>query len=331
MDFNIVKAEKSKAMKRLHLHRLRRIAKLFRFVELCVLLAFLSWFSTRLPFAVKIFCRWLAGVVVSPLFVFAVGNGIVVTLMAKSGQFSGKGSNAADREALFRSLRSEASSEPVTDPKAETEPEEIVYEDKEMICQKQHTATVPVTASATKQLRVDDALQWSGGKVDPDLKLQRSQSENLERETTEKCLRRSETDIASRMESNHNNGKESENDDKVFPEDGLSSEEFRRTIEAFIAKQKKFRREESQRAPDLPSSSSPATEPPLDLAGLCWCGVVTAKKVAAFRSALDVRLLGWCGALKAMFRLCRRSTATLRLGRLAVGNGTGGGQRSCSW
>ncbi|GAB2279520.1 hypothetical protein Dimus_014160 [Dionaea muscipula] len=260
MDFNSIKAEKSKAMERFH--RLRMITNLFRFVELCVLLGLLSWLSARLPFAVKIsgeFCRWLASIIVSPLFVFAVGNAIIVSLMAKSGQFSRKETNASESEMMFQSLESEPPHKPVSDPVPE--PEEIVYEDKEIICQTTNDSTTAlastaVTAFAPKQRDDEATVLIKDGKVDPDLKLLRCRSENLEKENedmitpTEKMLRRSETDMVCRRKGN-NGGEESEVE-KVFPEDGLSSEEFRRIVEAFIAKQKKFRREESQAIVLLP-------------------------------------------------------------------------------
>ncbi|XP_028760357.1 uncharacterized protein LOC114719070 [Neltuma alba] len=66
----------------------------------------------------------------------------------------------------------------------------------------------------------------------------RTQSEKLKEECPERTqqkLRRSETE-----KKHMENGRES-----MYPQDNLSNEEFQRTIEAFIAKQMRFLREES--------------------------------------------------------------------------------------
>ncbi|GAB4847463.1 hypothetical protein Ancab_026520 [Ancistrocladus abbreviatus] len=54
--------------------------------------------------------RQFSGVLISPLFVFLVGNAIVVTLIAKSGHFSRTANNAVENE-LYESVRSEGSDE----------------------------------------------------------------------------------------------------------------------------------------------------------------------------------------------------------------------------
>ncbi|GAB4848545.1 hypothetical protein Ancab_003251 [Ancistrocladus abbreviatus] len=237
-DLNSVKAEKAAAM--LRFRRLRRIAKLFRFVELGVALVLLSWLSSRVPFAVKAsgeYLRQLSGVLVSPFFVFLVGNAIVVTLVAKSGQFARTTKNAAENE-FYQNLRSEASDEVL-------EPKETVFEDKEIICEEHSTSTAPKPED-------DLSVFPSGVKnvVSSEVKLEykRTQSENLARKRDEmkpsEKLRRSETDIVS-CRKMMNYGDESE-EEKARPEDGLSNDEFRRIIEAFIAKQVKFHREESK-------------------------------------------------------------------------------------
>ncbi|GMH06495.1 hypothetical protein Nepgr_008335 [Nepenthes gracilis] len=230
-DFNSVKVEKATAM--LRFRRIRRIARLLRFVELCAALGLLSWISARLPSAVKIsgeFLRQISGILVSPLFVFVVGNAIVVTLIAKSRQFAKSISNAESE--FCEDLRSD-----ISDAVPHPEPEEIVYQDKEIICEENaNPSKNEDSISSAKDTEFGDAKGY-----------RRSQSENFERETdgemkpTEK-LRRSETDICRKR---GNDGEESV-EELVYPEDGLSNEEFQRTIEAFIARQVKFHREESQ-------------------------------------------------------------------------------------
>lgn len=91
-EMDSVKAEKAKAMRRYR--RFRQIAGVFRCVEFFVAFLLLAWLSLRLPLVLKLsgeFLRQLAAVVASPLFVFLVGNAIVITLFAKSGRFSGAG------------------------------------------------------------------------------------------------------------------------------------------------------------------------------------------------------------------------------------------------
>lgn len=89
-EMDSVKAEKAKAIRRYR--RFRQIAGVFRCVEFFVGFLLLAWLSLRLPLVLKLsgeFLRQLAAVVVSPLFVFLVGNAIVITLFANSRHFSG--------------------------------------------------------------------------------------------------------------------------------------------------------------------------------------------------------------------------------------------------
>ncbi|KAL3038933.1 hypothetical protein AAZX31_01G158700 [Glycine max] len=59
------------------------VAKTLRILELCIALFFLSWFLTRLPFALQISADYLR----SPLFVFAVSNAIIAAVLAQSRRF----------------------------------------------------------------------------------------------------------------------------------------------------------------------------------------------------------------------------------------------------
>ncbi|KAJ0077030.1 hypothetical protein Patl1_36473 [Pistacia atlantica] len=87
-EINNVKVEKANAILK-HLH-LRKLANLFRIIEICVLLVMVSRFSTQLPLAVKNSGKYfkdLTVVLVGPRFVFIIGNAIVVILFVQSGQF----------------------------------------------------------------------------------------------------------------------------------------------------------------------------------------------------------------------------------------------------
>ncbi|KAG2242687.1 hypothetical protein Bca52824_095465 [Brassica carinata] len=79
INFDNVKAEKAKALRRYN--RFRRIGRFFRAAEVSVAVLFVLWTFTRLPFAVQIsgeFLRRIAGFISTPLFVFVLGNCIVV-------------------------------------------------------------------------------------------------------------------------------------------------------------------------------------------------------------------------------------------------------------
>ncbi|KAK6258314.1 hypothetical protein SCA6_012788 [Theobroma cacao] len=227
-DFDNVKAEKVKAMRRYN--RLRSLTKAFRFVELLVALLFLAWTFERVPFAVKIsgeFVLRLGGVVASPLFVFLVCNAIIVTLVAKSGVFSAV--HNADSK-LYEEIVKNAENRSKMESR-----EEIVYEDKEII------SGVSTCTHTFEQMEPESEPESdSDAEVDTPRVYRRSKSEKVaikqSEEKVKKELRRSETEKCRKFENI---------DEKLFPEDELSNEEFQRTIEDFIAKQLRFRREES--------------------------------------------------------------------------------------
>lgn len=213
-----VKAEKETAIRRYR--RLRKIAKLFHILlEAFAFLLFLSWSSARLPAAARFsgdFLRRLASVILSPRFVFLLSNAIVVVLFAKSRHLasSADGSDGDLYDQFLESRRRIAFSTPPPLPTS-TSPEEVVFEDK-AVCME----TRPC---------------------------QRSRSGKIERRRRSLQLRRVESDVGPNGEkppplppaaatAQVKEESETSSDD---------AEEFRRTIEAFIAKQMRFHREES--------------------------------------------------------------------------------------
>ena len=105
---------------------------------------------------------------------------------------------------------------------------EIVYQDKQIIAE-------PISSIDHKiEERNADTESESG--VDHPKVILRTLSEKLKPKTQREKLRRSETEKCRNLEHSH---------DILYYQDDLSSEEFQRKIEAFIAKEKKFRREES--------------------------------------------------------------------------------------
>ncbi|XP_022741799.1 uncharacterized protein LOC111293270 [Durio zibethinus] len=230
-DFDNVKAEKVKAMRKYN--RLRSLAEVFRFLELLLALLFLAWTFERVPLAVKIsgeFFLKLGSVIASPLFVFFVCNVIIVTLIAKSGIFSAI--NNADSK-LYEEMIKNAENRSKSGSQ-----EEIVYQDKEIISEV-NTCTSNCEEMEPESESESESESNSGAEVDNPRVYRRSKSEKLvikKSEEVKKKLQRSETQNCQKIENI---------DEKLFPEDELSNEEFQRTIEDFIAKQLRFRRAES--------------------------------------------------------------------------------------
>ncbi|XP_021717846.1 uncharacterized protein LOC110685606 [Chenopodium quinoa] len=240
--------------------QLQSLAKLFRFVEVCIVLVFLSWLSAHLPFAVRIsgeYFRKLVSLILCPTSIFLLGNAIVVTLLAKSGLFSGDCSSSIDNAVaeLYDEFRSEDDDDiPVLGK------EEIVYQDKEIICEenvKKPLVSKLVLEEIKPKAVFSDEIKpkayFSDEKKpetvfsdEKEVSYRRSQSENMMKrecvENKQEKLRRSETDIYWRSFTGDESTAAATAEELM--EDGMSSDEFRRTIEAFIAKQVSFHREE---------------------------------------------------------------------------------------
>lgn len=234
IDFDNVKSEKAKALRRFN--RFRRIGRFFRAAEVCVALLFVFWTFTRLPFAVQIsrtFLRRIAAVISTPLFVFLLGNSIVVVLLTKS---SDQTTTAASETEIYKAfVRS-------VENRSKPSDEEIVYDDKQVI-------VTELNSNSKPNLKVDENIpQVESDRVSDDEQKNkvygRSKSDVSGKQGTNmkrRSLQRSETEKkwCSREIENQ------KEDDNNYPEDDLSNEEFQKTIEAFIAKQRLFRRQES--------------------------------------------------------------------------------------
>lgn len=207
-SFNNLQAEKANAI--LKHRKLRRVASFIRIIEVCTILVFISRFSMQLPVAVKnssVYLRDLSLFMNSPRFVFLVGNVIIIALFA---QFSTQGNNA---------------------------PEPDLYQEFVQNTTKNHRHTETVVAEYSKKKQ-----RMKTGQVNNGLK---------------KGYRRCETEILCQKHSRVLRRCETENGRKSIepapveevariscPEDGMSNEEFRRTVEAFIARQQRMRKEE---------------------------------------------------------------------------------------
>ncbi|KAL4318630.1 hypothetical protein GQ457_18G017170 [Hibiscus cannabinus] len=223
MDGFDVKLEKRNAA--LKHRRLRKVASLLRFVEFCVVLILMSRFTVHLPVVVKSSGEYFQGlsmVLVSPRFVFIVGNVIVIILFVKAGQFSPQdptsGTDLYD-EFVERSKKNQ-----------------MIHRYGIEYREKQSKKTVDEEKKLSLYVHTT-----SKGMIKS---YRRTQSENLNRKNCNKAckqLRRSRSEkYIKHSDSNEKMAKSS------YPEDGLSNEQFRNTVEAFIARQKKLLREEEE-------------------------------------------------------------------------------------
>ncbi|XP_010906328.1 uncharacterized protein [Elaeis guineensis] len=178
--------------------RLQEMKRLFRCVEALAAVLLLSWSSARLPAAARLsgdLLRRLAALLLSPRFVFLLGNAIVLVLFAKSGHSSPSPAaaslpaGAGDIYDEFVDRQRRMMQYPAA---------EVVYEDKKVCVE---------------------------GRA-----CHRSPSERMEWGPRAPEFRRSVTEV------------ESSKQPVASEED---AEEFRRTVEAFIAKQLRFHRQES--------------------------------------------------------------------------------------
>lgn len=193
-------------------HRqLQKIANFFRVIEVCIVLVLISRLSLHLPHAMKNSSGYfhnLSVLLVSPRFVFVVGNVIIITLFAKSGQFSARDStkNTSGLD---------------------------LYEEITKNSEKNQKVNQVETRIFDKHIISDES-------VVKDYK--RTQSEKISRGVCEKSrreLRRLQTQNF--RKSDHSCQKLAKSS---CPEVEMSNEEFQRKVEAFIARQQKIQREE---------------------------------------------------------------------------------------
>ncbi|KAJ0985897.1 hypothetical protein J5N97_004253 [Dioscorea zingiberensis] len=209
-----VKAEKASAMRRYR--RIRTVGRLFRCLEACAAIMIISWSSAKLPAAARLsgdLLRSAAAVLLSPRFVFLLGNAIVLVLFAKSGNLS-------------PSPTPTTSSSPVS---ASPTPSGDLYDEFLESRGRVSHSLAPPQPSEGDVVYEDKAVC-----VETKRECRRTRSEKMEKQRNAPELRRSETDLALKVTEIGKNVTAAEDDD-----------EFRRTIEAFIEKQLKFHRQES--------------------------------------------------------------------------------------
>ncbi|KAM6554860.1 hypothetical protein CsatB_015622 [Cannabis sativa] len=235
INFYNIKAEKANAI--LRYNQLKKLANLFRLVEIVVVLVLISriWFH-HVPVAVKNsggYLREFSGILSSPRFVFVVGNVIVITLFVKSGKYSGEDSGRKKISPEY-DLYDEF-------VKKSSDHQKIVHQNLLV------SSTLPIKSSVPENsLFASVNTSVSNSKNNNNNKnFERSNSEIVVRspkKTNNSELKRSETEnFGKKMKiKNDENGKLG----LLYPEDKMSSEEFKLKVESFIARQQRFRMKE---------------------------------------------------------------------------------------
>ncbi|GER42267.1 testis- and ovary-specific PAZ domain-containing protein 1 [Striga asiatica] len=245
IDFHDTKAEKANAI--LRRRRMQRITALFRFAELLIFLIITSRFSTQYAFSPNLSGAWFNGIpaaLTSHRFVFLAGNAIVVVLLLTSGRFSpDSGGKLVDfyDEYVGRSRGG----------------------DRRKIGEKERRGPggacgYGVVGAGREMNRCESEMVGkAAGRVDEVRRdLRRSASERCgseivgraagRREEVRRDLRRSSSDRC--RESGGDGGRRTAGGGGgggcSLAEDEMSGEEFRRTVEAFIARQQRILREE---------------------------------------------------------------------------------------
>lgn len=204
-----IKMEKSSAI--FKYRSLHKINTLFRFMEMIVFLVTISGFSSQIPSAVKVFGDYFRGItftVLSPKFVFVIGNVIILTLFLKSRAAENNDGDKND-DSCYEYVKScENSVVNSTTVTPTTIPPPI-------------SAVVHVSKRKISRSRSEDPIRV-------ECKVNQTHRE----------LRRSVTEMSRSKKFDRAAA------EKRYLEDELSCDDFRRTVEAFIARQQKILRDE---------------------------------------------------------------------------------------
>ncbi|KAI3978852.1 hypothetical protein MKX01_016027 [Papaver californicum] len=246
-EIDNIKTEKDNAMRKFR--RIKNIANLFRLVEIFLVLMFISWVSTNhLSNLLKGIGEHLYNFsvfVAKPKFVFLVGNAIILTLFAKSGNNSSSSpssssiSNGFSETSIHHDLYDEFiknGSRNGAVSKSEVKEEEIVFQDKETVIEKEYDDVLvrkPVITTTSGDVDLMDSNNRSYRRS----KSENSKNHGVHEKQSLRRLRRSETEKYRNVEK-----KEVSSCEDV---DMMSNDELRKKVEDFIAKQMRFHREES--------------------------------------------------------------------------------------
>lgn len=214
---------------------MQKVSAFFKLIELLIFLIVLSRFSTlfttQVPIVFKLSGEYMKEFfvsLISPRFVFIIGNLIVFTLFWKSGQLSNQEFSNNNNEKL------DFYDEYVQS--CQRNPKDEIFTEKQSI-RKQRKEKPASDVVVCRDVVIADN-NCMGEK-----KIQRSQSEKLrnthefKNEDDKICpgLRRSVTEKCLKMRNN-----------ELLAVDEMSNEDFRTRVEAFIARQQRFLKEEDE-------------------------------------------------------------------------------------
>lgn len=226
--FDFVKLEKEKAIARFNCFR--RIAKLRQFFEVLLVLGFISWSSARAPplfRASAAYAIQLSTYLFNHHVVFLIGNAIIFSLFLlcrrQSDSFAtpSSGDDLYDEYVKHRDAVAAAELADRRDPADRPPPSPTTVEEEKQI--------VVRVAEADPNPQCDDDMAVAIDNARRQIKrFERTQSEKLKREIRAVPLQRSETQ--KRRKSVSCGGERFD----AAEIERLSSEEFRRKIDAFI-------------------------------------------------------------------------------------------------
>ncbi|KAL3350746.1 hypothetical protein AABB24_023260 [Solanum stoloniferum] len=267
LNFHKIKSEKANAM--LSYKKRQNVTILFRFIEFCIFLAIISRISTRLPLTFKFSIECFKGLgvaLISPRFVFVLGNTIVIILFLKSGHSSGSTNNV--KMDLYDEYKQKCSMNYEKSKKQRKLVEKPYCEQSK----KQGKQSILVEKSYCEQTKkqgkqsilVEKSYRENSKKqgkqiiaIEEDYCEQsKKQSILVQRQLVGKKLNRSHSESITSLCHDEKPRKELirsatvgclkviRTDSVKLVDDEMSSEEFRNTVEAFIARQQRFLREE---------------------------------------------------------------------------------------
>ncbi|CAN4107529.1 unnamed protein product [Withania somnifera] len=228
LNIHNIKLEKANAM--LRYKKRQRVTTLFRFIEFCIFFVIISRFSTQVPLNFKLSTEYFKGLgvtLISPRFVFVLGNAIVIILFLKSGQSIGNdGSKNNVKIDLYDEFKQKC------------------LMNKETYCEQIKKQSVHVKEADCEQIKKQRKQSTL-----VEMKIHRSHSDNSiclshDEKKPRKKLTRSATVRCQKVISTDSVKPTMTMTTTSHPEDEMSNEEFRRTVENFIARQQRFLREE---------------------------------------------------------------------------------------
>ncbi|CAN4112383.1 unnamed protein product [Withania somnifera] len=218
LKFQNVKLEKANAV--LRYKKRQRVTTLFGFIELCIFFIIVSRISTQLPLNFKLTTEYFKGLrlpLISPRLVFVLVNAIVIILFIKSGHSSAKDGSPTNVEIDLYEQKYSMN-------------EENTY------CEQSKKQSVLVEEAYYEQVKKQSILAV-------EKRIPRSHSGNSlclshdEKKPRKKMIRSATVGCLKALNTTKR---------KItsYPEDGMSNDEFRKTVEAFIARQQRFLKEQ---------------------------------------------------------------------------------------